>query len=461
MTRRKGIRKSQANKRTQARSKRNDEAKPLPRVGFHSLPIEILDTILKHAFKATLLASSRVSRMWRDFALPHLFASVKVAREWSYDDFFDFLNAHPKLMRYIRSLELASASPYAFDTHPTIDPSFLRMLAEKLPRLEKLSLERLTIASGSTPADTAEDMPGVPLAGRPNGAFRLKQLSIDRPNGYDCDLYILLVILCTLPTDSIRVVDAWLKMPDSFDRNHPSIRHLPPLDISSLSLENFYLSPSSWAPVLVPLEKDAVFCDALRQMLLPRRLQTLSLGVELEDRNKTRLDALGKLLRHAVKKGLRNYSLPFKIQCPIDPQEEDADFWRVLRLDHFPELETFGISLCLPSPVTQPVRGSTPRGIFSAVCIALMSHLPRTLHALELTLWGVKEQSQLKNAWVIDLGLLDDALQEYFPSLAKLRVVFKGDFYLLEFATFVLRAMPKSKARGILEVTDTRYSSYK
>ena len=137
----------------------------------------------------------------------------------------------------------------------------------------------------------------------------------------------------------------------------------------------------------------------------------------------------------------------------------NADFWRLLRLEHFPELETFGISLKLPG--MQPVHRGAPRALFSAVCIAIMSHLPRTLRTLELTLWEVKELSQLKNAWAIDPGCLDDALQEYFPSLAKFRVVFRGQYYLLEFATFFWKGMPKSKARGILEVTDTLFSPYK
>ena len=106
----------------------------------------------------------------------------------------------------------------------------------------------------------------------------------------------------------------------------------------------------------------------------------------------------------------------------------------------------------------QPAHGGVPRAHFSAVCIAIMSHLPRTLRTLELTLWGVKELSQLKNTWAIDPGRIDDVLQEYFPSLAKFRVVFRSRYYLLEFATFFWKAMPKSKARGILEVTDSRPS---
>ncbi|KAJ8494430.1 hypothetical protein ONZ51_g2319 [Trametes cubensis] len=474
MKRRKGTRKSQATRpKAQARNKRSDEAKsPLrPRIGFHSLPIEILDTVFKHAPKTTLLTSSRVSRLWRDFALPHLFASIRVARETSYDDFFDFLHARPKFVRYIRSLKLISTSLY-FGPHPTIDPPFLHMLVEKLPRLQELSLEQIGINLSASPStDTpVQDMAGPPRTRRPDGAFKLKQLSINRCifNGsrsyYDgCDLYTLFTVLHMLPTNSIHVIGMWVGMPDSFDRNHPRIRCLSPLDISSLSLEDSHLSFTNYTPIQAHLERDALFCDALRQMLTPQQLHTLRLGIELVDRSKTRVDALGKLLRHAVNRDLRDFALPFKIQYPIDAQEEDAgaDFWRLLRLECFPELETFGISLNLPSPGMQPAHGGVPRAHFSAVCIAIMSHLPRTLRILELTLWGVKELSQLKNTWAIDPGRIDDALQEYFPSLAKFRVVFRSRYYLLEFATFFWKAMPKSKARGILEVTDTLFSPYK
>ncbi|KAH9899330.1 hypothetical protein C8Q73DRAFT_315692 [Cubamyces lactineus] len=466
MKRRKGTRKSQANKKAQARGKRSDEAKPLPRIGFHSLPIEIIDTVFKHAPKATLLTCSRVSRIWRDFALPHLFASIKVARQTSYDDFFNFLDAHPRLTRYIRSLELTTTSFYGSGPHPTIDPPFLHMLAQKLPRLQELSLNLIGINSGSESTETpVEDAQGIPLTTRRDGALKLKHLSINRctfnNSFYNCDLYALLAILCTLPADSIRVIDAWVDVPNSFDRNHPRIRRLSPLDVSSLSLENWYLFSSSRPPFQAHIENDAVLCDALRRMLLPRRLHTLRLGFELKARNKTRLDALGKLLRHAGKRdSLRYYALPFKIKHPIEPEELDADFWRVLRLQDFPALDSFVISLNLPSPGTQPVHGVAPRALFNAVCTAIWSHLPRTLRTLELTLWGVKELSQLKNAWSIDPGHLDDVLQEYFPSLAKFRVVFRGQYYLLEFVTFFLKAMPKSKAKGILEVTDKPLSPY-
>ena len=75
---------------------------------FRALPLELADAILEHAShdKATLSACTLVSHAWRNLARPHLFSSLTVACQETFDDFDDFLGSHPDIARLVRRLEL-------------------------------------------------------------------------------------------------------------------------------------------------------------------------------------------------------------------------------------------------------------------------------------------------------------------------------------------------------------------
>ncbi|KAI0326149.1 hypothetical protein GY45DRAFT_1374175 [Cubamyces sp. BRFM 1775] len=427
--------------------------KPLARVGYHSLPIEVLDTVFKHSSKSTLLVCSRVSHLWRDFALPHLFASIEVIRCLSYDDFFDFLVARPRFARYIRSLKLGykSLSLWSSDPgRPLVHPPFLMRLSEALPRLGNLSLEDIWVDSAAPPVarDPALDEPRA----RPLGTFKLQQLSLEycRPaQGRTYDLPTLFDILSALPTDAVHVTNISINVTQPFGKVQLEARRLPPLAIRSLCLDkiNVHSQDRSHA-------HHVALCNAFRQMLLPGRLHTFRLGLEIDRQIDASLNALGELIQHAGKGVLRDYALPLPIKSPVGPEQDKADYWRILRLKEFPILDTFRMSLILPEPGTKPDYVDAPRVPLSTVCIAILVHLPPCLRTLEVTLQGVKEIRQLKSTWMLDLRRLDDALQEYFPALEKFRVIFKGDWYLLEFTTTVFKLMPKTRSRGVLEVVD-------
>ncbi|KAJ8502315.1 hypothetical protein ONZ51_g69 [Trametes cubensis] len=450
--------------KTKSSGKRSEKiaTRPLPRVGYHSLPIEVLDIVFKHSSKSTLLACSRVSHQWRDFALPHLFASITVIRRLSYDDFFHFLAAHPRLARYIRTLVLGykSMSPQTVgwtdrDRPPLVDPPFLRRIPEALPRLSNLSLENIWV-DGAAPSAAQDLELDADARARLLGTFKLQRLALGychRTGGKSYNLPTLFDILSALPTDAVHITYLTIDVTQPSDKDQPDTRQpRSPLAISSLCFDkidvysqDIYHTHHAAAVALF---------DAFREMLLPGRLHTFRLGIELDRHLHASLDALGKLLQHAAKGVLRDYILPFAIKSPVVPEHDDADYWRILRLDELPILETFRMSLILPVPGTKPDYADAPRVPLSAVCTAILVHLPRRLRTLELTLRGAKEPSQLKSTWMLDLGRLDDALQEYFPALEKCRVIFKGDWYLLEFTTTVYKLMPKSRSRGILEVVD-------
>ncbi|KAL7278402.1 hypothetical protein ACG7TL_007397 [Trametes sanguinea] len=137
------------------------------------------------------------------------------------------------------------------------------------------------------------------------------------------------------------------------------------------------------------------------------------------------------------------------------PNNSDkAEFWRVLYLHEFTEIDTFEMSLTVVSRGTHPDSPSAPRVPLGAVCVAIFSILPPTVRKVTLTLWDVKEASQVKNKRMLNLSALDDALEARAPVLEKVRLVFRGEWYLLEFAEAATKAMAKCKKRRMLEVVD-------
>ncbi|RPD56319.1 hypothetical protein L226DRAFT_215201 [Lentinus tigrinus ALCF2SS1-7] len=73
------------------------------------LNIDLLHIIFSNLEKdvPTLISSATVNKLWRDVALPHVFARLVVRRKESFSDFVDFLDANPRIASYVRHLALA------------------------------------------------------------------------------------------------------------------------------------------------------------------------------------------------------------------------------------------------------------------------------------------------------------------------------------------------------------------
>ncbi|RPD56305.1 hypothetical protein L227DRAFT_284572 [Lentinus tigrinus ALCF2SS1-6] len=71
--------------------------------------VDILHTIFSHLQEdaPTLISSATVCKLWRDVALPHVFARLVVRRRMSFSDLVVFLDANPRIASYVRHLTLA------------------------------------------------------------------------------------------------------------------------------------------------------------------------------------------------------------------------------------------------------------------------------------------------------------------------------------------------------------------
>ncbi|KAH9899374.1 hypothetical protein C8Q73DRAFT_787259 [Cubamyces lactineus] len=424
-------------------------------------------TILGFASKSTLLACSRVSRMWRELSLPYLFQFIQVHRNASYDDFVQFLDGNATLARYIRDLTLGYAPPALAPptpdvevrleftisyTRPVVDRKLLVMLAAKLPRLQKLKLYYIVLSSthpsllalqSTTPSTSAVPAPADVADKRRSRLPRLQRLSIEgccsigASTETPCDLYTLLDIFSALPVDSIYTKDIYVSVEGGLPQSGWGDPQ-GPLSMHTLHME---AHPQHFGLNLGQLY------DALRRAATPRCLCRLRLD-HIVRRSASCLRALGELLHHAGQDALREFELPFTIDGEILPLEDSPNYWGVLRLDECCNLDTSGISLGLEH------HEPAPRVPYSAVCIAILSRITPALRRLTITLMSVTHEEQIKSNEVLCLGALENMLEERFPALEMVRLEMRRPkINLLECATAASEVMPKSKARGILQVT--------
>ncbi|KAI9060345.1 hypothetical protein FKP32DRAFT_1605482 [Trametes sanguinea] len=200
-------------------------------------------------------------------------------------------------------------------------------------------------------------------------------------------------------------------------------------------------------------------CDALRDAFAPRCVASLCVGfwIPRHNSNLASLHTLGRFLHHTCSQSIRHLSFPVIINSAVASGSNDSDkamFWRTLHLHEFTGMYTFDMSLAVVDSGTHPDSDDAPRVPLSAVCVAIFALLPPTLRRITITLWEVKEASQVKDKRMLGLSALDDALDARAPVLEQVRLVFRGEWYLLEFAEAATKAMAKCRKRGILEVGD-------
>ncbi|KAI9060343.1 hypothetical protein FKP32DRAFT_1595421 [Trametes sanguinea] len=405
-----------------------------------ALPLDVLHAVLEHASKPALLACSVVSRTWREAAVPHLFASLEIARSAGScaDSSGEFLDAYPHLARYIRRLRLVHQNPrwliLPLDTYPVVDRGMLATLLTRLPCLEELYLRSLWI---STVPPRLSDVS--------KNTGRLRKLTLadcgaeGKPTAC-ADLRILLDLASAVPVDMLHIELLTVEREADNPVASPPIRLL---DCHALRLElqaEQSLDPG-W---------DMMFwiCDDLSAAFAPCCLTSLDLGCRSLSHVENSLRKLGQFLAHACSRTMRHLAFPVIIESTLASNytSEQADFWRVVNLYQLISIETFELALMVPTP------GYMPRVPLGAVCVALFSVLPPVLREVTITLWGVKEACQVKSKEMLHLGVLDDALDARAPVLEKVRLAFRGQWYLVEFTTAAMKAMSKCKKRGILEI---------
>ncbi|KAI0326148.1 hypothetical protein GY45DRAFT_1329297 [Cubamyces sp. BRFM 1775] len=409
------------------------------------LPLDVCFTIFEFAPKRTLIACSRVSKAWREVSLPHLFRSITVSRCRSFDDFLQFLDEHADLAWYIRNLTLEYAPRPVQEIHglkikPVVDRPFLVALANKLPRLQELCL--LRVAFGR-PVEGANTSPAIANNSRLSSS-RLRRLLLVGCHSVGinvCHIHTLLDIFAAVPVDSIQTRDVYISS---------SLRHnaeqIPSHLQGQLDMPNLLMDAN-------PFRAEGqirYLYRALRQAIAPRCLRQLRLD-HIDRGSNFGLRSLGEILHHSGRDVLQTFELPFVIEGPIGPLEDHSEHWKILHLDECRNLEAFGILVRLNK------FGPPPRVPFSAVCNAILAHVAPTLRRLTVTIFLAIEDAQIRNNETICLGALDDMLEARFPALEMVRLEIQiwGD-RLPKCKTAAEEVMPKSMARGILEVVQWR-----
>ncbi|KAI9060348.1 hypothetical protein FKP32DRAFT_1595427 [Trametes sanguinea] len=441
-----------------------------------TLPLDIWHIVFDRAPKATLLACSCVSRTWREVAVPYLFASIQVKRDAGcFADISEkLLDNHPHLTRYIRRLELGRDNDWSVissDIYPVVSRDLLATLFLRLPCLEELRFRSVWLSP------LQRQSPDVPTT------RRLKKLDL-----VDCgeewkrttpvDPRILLDFASTVPVDMVNIELYTIQRQTMSPVPTPPLRLLdaPSLQLGSRLEERYRFD---W-------ENNSWVCDALCDAYAPRCLTSVTLRFWVLGNDIASLRTLGRFFHHACSQTMRYLVFPVMINSAVASAADNsrehhplfsadegtvcmdekrprltsynltdkAEFWRVLHLHEFTAIDTFEMSINVVRRGMRPDDPSAPRVPLSAVCVAIFALLPRTLRRLTITLWDVKEASQVKNKKMLNLGALDDALDARAPVLEKVRLVFRGEWYLLEFAEAATKEMAKCRKRGILEVVD-------
>ncbi|CDO77110.1 hypothetical protein BN946_scf184592.g6 [Trametes cinnabarina] len=436
-------------RRKRGTKKAEDSISTATATAFSSLPWDIWNVVCEHAPKPTLVACSCVSRSWRDLARPHLFASITIARgEGDFVDVSeDLCNNFPNVARFIWRLELAHTSDWVAATHPrpVVSHDLLATLLTKLPRLGDICLRSVRI-------DT-EQLQNVD-APTERKLRKLEMVDcevLDVVGGYNLpDPRVLFHFARALPADTVHIaVYNVIRLPATPAHPEPN---LPLLAARSLSIklryEERYHTSAPW--------ESSWLCDALRTTLAPNCLTTVYLGFWIRGHDVDCLRRLGRFLLHACSPDLRRLVFPVMICSDVAAGQhhpEKTEYWRVLHLKKFVNIEELEFSLTPPRPGSHFSDADAPLVPLGAVCAAFLALLPPTIRKITIILWDLKEESQMKDK-MLGLGVLDDALDARAPTLEKVRLVFRGNWYLLEFATTAMKAMAKCKKRGVLEIMD-------
>ncbi|OSC98346.1 hypothetical protein PYCCODRAFT_1439379 [Trametes coccinea BRFM310] len=425
---------------------------PTSAIGLHSLPLEVWHIVLENAPKPTLLACSRLSRAWRELALPHLFASFDLCQNSGNvaDICEEFIDAYPHLARYIRRLRLVRRDRWfmvSSNGRPVmVDHNLLVTLLTRLPCLEEVYLRSLGISTASQPRSL-----DVPLSRRLKKLHVVDCYDAGSGNTSSTDLRTLLDLAGAVPVEIIQFEMFSVERRKDKPVTTPSLRLLDPRAFQfDMRCDVYYRRDQdlSWV------------CDVLRAAFAPRCLTSLRMSQWILGGDIDALRRLGRFIAHACSRTMQHLSLPVMINSAVASAHDTSDkeeFWRVLHLHRFDSIETFECSLALPALGTNPGSDGAPRVPLSAVCVAILALLPSTLRKVTIILWEAKEGSQVKSKWLLDLGALDVALEARAPVLETVRLVFHGDWYLIEFATEATKAMSRCKKRGMFEVVDWFY----
>ncbi|TFK85964.1 hypothetical protein K466DRAFT_664104 [Polyporus arcularius HHB13444] len=109
------------------------------------LPVELLDMIFEDTDSKTQKACSLVCRDWLGVSRRHIFDTVVVRSDTSFDAFLQFLTTHPDIGDHVNELYLLGpdrkSKSYKADKFPLVDPVTLVDIAMAAPNVSSIKLE--------------------------------------------------------------------------------------------------------------------------------------------------------------------------------------------------------------------------------------------------------------------------------------------------------------------------------
>ncbi|KAH9889082.1 hypothetical protein C8Q73DRAFT_794062 [Cubamyces lactineus] len=419
---------------------------------FGRLPVELIHAILEHASheKATLSACALVSHTWCDLSRPHLFSSLAIASQGTFDEFGEFLNSHPDVARYVRRLELRHlpGSLIFGNSHANVAIDALDTLITELPELQVLHLRELWFK------DTTRDSACTPNPSTPLRR-RLKKLVLNYcASDKNCPLLLQTLhdIVQTFPADAVCLYNLFIADVQSTRPEHPdtSSAHSTRLCIHSITIDRIHT-------LRFPIHDVSILHAALRRLLAPQCLHTFRARSGIDRRNPESLRVFGEFINESGGVALRHLAIPFVIGQVIYPSDDQPDYWRALCLNKCPHLESFTFSIHVPLIRTRAVAiraQDPPRVPVSAVLVAILSHLPSALRTLSLVLYNVGVPARIQNQETMALERLDAAIAERFRSLVKLHITLHGrkPAEVEECVHVFEEVMPECRRKGILDV---------
>lgn len=447
--------------------------------GIHTLPVELLDLVFQSLWdgKRSVFAFSRVSRLWREVARPHLFASLRITFRFDFVDFDAFLRAHANIAQHLRKLQLKHVvtlwmrNGKLADRFSGVGRAQLRDLVASLPHLRELHLYRL--CAMSLP-NTAPDAPN------PLPTHKLEKLTIDHCDALDTNFTLatlLNIVSLFASIDTLELVSLRLSTAP-----HDFARVIHTVSVGALVITDVFLPPQFEAGSLYHLLRKSLAPSCLRSLeieCLRSKQPELWPGNRVTDRvarEPRGLRSFGQLVEIAACYA-RHISLPFRVSSPVELGEDDpgaqlmlrrsvtrhvptdvpTEHWRVLNLHACTSLTSLTLEVTVPPTHSLESPWDIPHVPLADVCIALLANIPATVQVLIIKLSGANERAAVCSARTLGLGALDAALAERYGHLERVQVTLGTvTSTVVDCLDAVTKAMPKLRTRGMLTVSPAR-----
>ncbi len=245
------------------------------------LPVELLDMIFEDTDSKTQKACSLVCRDWLGVGRRHIFDTVVVRSDTSFDAFLQFLTTHPHISDHVNELYLLGpdrkSKSYKAHKFPLVDPLTLVDIAMAAPNVSSIKLEAVGLVD--IPENAKARLASLP------GPVQLPELSLTgNPLAVDHSPVAILRLFYLFEAERMQVElsGGWGPSPVQAADDETPIVALPwQVQHHSICLKKITRSQES-------------HLDALTHILVPGSLRQL----HLDFYNWSHIDEMGRFLQH-------------------------------------------------------------------------------------------------------------------------------------------------------------------